>query len=206
MVQYSRDPKSGRGNCSFTSVHAANFTTTWDLPGRDLRGAAGAIFGGWRWSTITTVQGGLPFNVTTGFNASRQNTVATRGLGDRPDWAPGCNADNAILGGIQQYFDPNCFVPNQTGYLGNVPSRVLRGPGLFTMDWSLSKSFALGGARRLEVAIQAFNVTNRANFRVPSGTLWRFSGGRAVPRAEVGRITSTVTPARQMQLGVKFVF
>ncbi len=202
VLQYSRDPRSGRGNCSFTSVHSGNVTTTWDLPGRGLRGPAGALLGGWRWSTIATLQGGLPFNITTGFNRSRQN-VSNAALGDRPDWAPGCNASNVILGGVDRYFKPECFVLPEPGFLGNVPARVLRGPGLFTMDWALTKSFRVGDGKRVEVTAQAFNITNRANFRVPIGRIWLNATTR---NPNAGRITATVTPSRQMQFGVKFVF
>jgi len=202
VLQYARDPHSGRGNCSFTSVHSGNITTTWDLPGRNLKGAAGVLAGGWRWSTITTMQGGVPFNVTTGFNRSRQN-VASSALGDRPDWAPGCDANNVIQGGIDEYFKVSCFVMNRAGYLGNVPARVLRGPGLMTSDWSLTKNFRLAHGRRIEVQAQAFNITNRANFAVPAAAIW--SNATKI-RPTVGRITRTVTPSRQMQFGVKFSF
>ncbi|MBI2220752.1 MAG: TonB-dependent receptor [Acidobacteria bacterium] len=201
-MQYSRDPSTGRGNCSFTTVHSANFTTTWDLPGRNLAGVTGVLLGGWRWSTITTVQSGYPFNVATGFNRSRQN-IGTRSLGDRPDWAPGCNPGNVILGGVDRYFDVNCFQLNEPGFLGNVPSRILRGPGLFTMDWSFTKSFRMRGSSRFDVEAQIFNVTNRANFAVPVGALWTNATRR---RADAGRITRTVTPSRQAQFGIKFVF
>ena len=202
VLQYARDTRSGRGNCSFTSVHSGNITTTWDLPGQDLKGLAGAVLGGWRWSTITTMQGGLPFNVTTGFNRSRQN-VATAALGDRPDWAPGCGPDNVIKGSIDEYFDVNCFVLNRPGYLGNVPARILRGPGLFTSDWSIAKNFRFANGKRFEVQVQAFNITNRANFAVPAGAIW--SNATRI-RPTVARITRTVTPSRQMQFGFKFVF
>jgi hypothetical protein len=202
VLQYSRDPRSGRGNCSFTSVHSGNITTTWDLPGRDLKGVAGAFLGGWRWSTITTLQSGLPFNITTGFNRSRQN-VTNSALGDRPNWAPGCSADNVIKGGIQQYFDPNCFELPAPGYLGNVPARELRGPGLITSDWSLAKHFEFGGGKRLEFQAQAFNIFNRANFAVPVGRIWINAATR---NAQAGRITRTVTSSRQMQFGLKLVF
>lgn len=202
VLQYARDPKSGRGPCSFTSVHSANITTTWELPGRNLTGLLGAIFGGWRWSTITTLQTGLPFNITTGFNRSRQN-VGTVGLGDRPNWAPGCNAENVILGGVQRYFKPECFELPEPGYLGNVPARILRGPGLITSDWSLAKSFALGEGKRLEIQAQAFNIFNRANFAVPIGRIWLNATTR---NAAAGRITRTVTPSRQAQFGIKLVF
>lgn len=201
-MQYSRDPKTGRGNCSFTTVHSANFTTTWDLPGKNLSGVSGAFLGGWRWSTITTVQSGYPFNVITGFNRSRQN-IGTRSLGDRPDWAPGCSADTVIIGDVDRYFDVNCFQLNEPGFLGNVPSRILRGPGFFTMDWSFTKSFRAGATRRLEVEAQIFNITNRANFAVPNANLWVNAATR---RSTAGRITRTVTPARQAQFGIKFVF
>lgn len=202
VLQYSRDPKSGRGPCSFTSVHSGNITTTWDLPGRNLGGIAGAIFGGWRWSTITTMQAGLPFNITTGFNRSRQN-VAGNSLGDRPNWAPGCNADNVITGNINQYFKPECFELPPPGFLGNVPARALRGPGLFTSDWSITKAFRLSGNQRIEVQAQVFNITNRANFAVPVGRIW-INATR--PNINAGRITRTVTSGRQAQFGVKYIF
>jgi hypothetical protein len=202
VLQYSRDPKSGRGPCSFVSVHSGNITTTWDLPGRNLSGAAGAVFGGWRWSTITTLQTGLPFNITTGFNRSRQN-VTSSALGDRPNWAPGCNKDNVVLGGVDRYFKPDCFVLPDPGFLGNVPARALRGPGLVTSDWALAKNFQLRGRHRLEVQAQAFNIFNRANFAVPIGRIWINANTR---NANAGRITRTVTTSRQVQFGVKWTF
>ena len=202
MLQYARDPKSGRGNCSFTSVHSGNITTTWDLPGSGLQGVAGVILGGWRWSTITTLQSGLPFNITTGFNRSRQN-VANNALGDRPNWAPTCNAGNVIRGSVDRYFDPNCFTLPDPGFLGDVPARVLRGPGLITSDWSISKGFRFNGERRFEVQAQVFNIFNRANFAVPNGRIWINANTR---NTQVGRITRTVTSSRQAQFGIKFVF
>jgi hypothetical protein len=67
----------------------------------------------------------------------------------------------------------------------------------------MTKSFAMAGGRRIEVQAQAFNITNRANFRVPAASLWQNANNR---NPNAGRITATVTPARQMQFGIKFVF
>lgn len=212
VFQYAADPSTGYGPCSFTSTHSASFTTTWDLPGKSLTGVAGALLGGWRFSTITTIQSGYPFNVTTGFNRSRQN-VTSSGLGDRPNWAPGCDASSAIIknpviGAIGSgtpvvWFDRNCFVMNDPGYLGNVSAMALRGPGLLTSDWALAKSFDLSNGRRIEIQAQAFNVTNHVNFRVPSAGLW---SNATTNNANGGKILATVTAPRQIQLGVKFVF
>ena len=78
------------------------------------------------------------------------------------------------------------------------------GPGLFTTDWSLNKSFRFGNGMRLEVEVQMFNVTNTQNFGTPAANLWQNANTRRV--ATAGYITRTVTDARQMQFGIRFVF
>jgi hypothetical protein len=202
-LQYNRDRKSSRGPCAFNSDHALNITTTWDLPGHNLKGLAGGVIGDWRWSTITSLQSGVPFEIFTGFNNSRQNVINSP-LGDRPSWAPGCNAQNAVTGDPNQYFKPECFVLPQPGYLGNVESRGMLGPALFTTDWSLTKTFSVGGGKRIEVQAQAFNLTNRTNFSVPSQTtLWQDANTRV---ASAGRVTRTSTSSRQLQFGARFAF
>lgn len=202
-LQYAWDRSSSRGPCSFNNRHSANITTTWELPGRNLGGALGAIFGGWQWNTITSLRSGVPFELSLGYHNSRQGEL---GAGpDRPSWAPGCDADHAILGEPEQWFDPKCFVPAPPGMLGNVGSRVLTGPGLMTSDWSFSKFFEFAGSRRLELRAEVFNVFNRANFSIPTGrTIFR--GGPNNRVASAGVITRTITPSRQAQFGVKFSF
>jgi hypothetical protein len=108
-----------------------------------------------------------------------------------------------ILGDVNKYFDPTCFVLPAPGFLGNVPARLLRGPGLFTSDWSFTKSFGFNGERRLEFQAQVFNIFNRANFAVPTGRIWI---NASTPNAQAGRITRTVTSSRQAQFGIKLVF
>ena len=96
-------------------------------------------------------------------------------------------------------------MPADPGYLGNIPSRVLRGPSLLTSDWNLVKNFRRANGQRFEFRLEAFNIFNRANFSVPS-SMTIFAGSGATRVASAGRITSTVTPSRQVQLGFKFVF
>lgn len=202
VMQYARNLSSGYGPCAFTSVNSGNILSTWSLPGQHLKGVVGSVVGGWRWSTITSFQSGLPFNVSTGFNRSRQN-IGTSALGDRPNWAPGCNASNAIVGRITEWFNPQCFVLPDAGYLGNVPAMALRGPGLFTSDWSLAKDFGIKESKRVEVQAQLFNIFNHPNFAVPAAALWSNANSR---RGTAGIITRDVVAMRQMQLGIKFAF
>jgi hypothetical protein len=64
-------------------------------------------------------------------------------------------------------------------------------------------------ARSLQLRLEAFNVFNHPNFAVPSGRV-AFTGVDAQSNPIVaptwGRITSTVTTSRQIQLGVKLGF
>ncbi|MEI6667181.1 MAG: carboxypeptidase regulatory-like domain-containing protein [Acidobacteriota bacterium] len=213
VLQYSRDLNSGYGPCAYTSVHAAAIQTTWELPGKSLTGAVGAVVGGWRWSTITTIQTGVTYNVTTGFGRAGEQAAGVNSS-ERPDWAPGCgpsqvNVANPVYGANGSgapilWVNTACFALQPQYTTGEIPARVGRGPGLFTTDWSLTKSFNVGGGgKRIQLEVQMFNVTNRQNFRVPSANLWSNANTR---RGTAGYITATVTDPRQMQFGAKFIF
>jgi hypothetical protein len=112
-----------------------------------------------------------------------------------------------VLGGPDQWFDPAAFVLQPAGTLGNTGRGDFIGPNLRTLDMALAKTAAwarLGG--RIEFRVEAFNLLNRANFGIPE--LRAFAGARdgEPVLATFGRITSTVTSARQIQLGVRVVF
>jgi hypothetical protein len=68
------------------------------------------------------------------------------------------------------------------------------------------KGIPLPGNARMDFRLEVFNIFNRDNFATP--TLIAFAGASATeaPLASFGRIRSTVTSARQMQLGVRVAF
>jgi hypothetical protein len=90
--------------------------------------------------------------------------------------------------------------------MGNSGRGAFRGPNLRTLDVSAVKRVALPGSARIELRIEVFNLFNRANFGNP--TLIAFAGAapNEAPLATFGRIRSTVTSARQMQIGLRVVF
>jgi hypothetical protein len=75
------------------------------------------------------------------------------------------------------------------------------------VDFSVGKNttFTMFGGRgtNLQFRAEFFNLLNRANFGLPVRNVFNTNG---TVRADAGRITSTVTTARQIQLGVRFVF
>jgi len=86
---------------------------------------------------------------------------------------------------------------------------MLTGPGFANFDLSLVKNHnwrLLGPRGEIEVRVEVFNVFNRANFSVPNRVVFGGALEGEAPLATAGQITSTVTDARQAQLGVKFRF
>jgi hypothetical protein len=122
----------------------------------------------------------------------------------RPSWAPGRNAENAIVGDVNGWFDPEAFVLPAAGTFGNVARNSLRGPNLRVVDFSTFKNQQIGRTV-LQLRLEIFNLLNRANFAPPGDEviLFNSAGDRLTG---VGRLTSLVTPARQMQFGVKLLF
>ncbi len=202
-----------RGLSDFHAKDRAVVSVTWDLPFfRNRTGKLGRLLDGWQLAGIGRYRSGNPLTVFVQNNWSRSQwaPALAPGVGrDRPSFAPGRSAGDAVLGDPDQWFDPTAFVLQPAGTPGNVGRGSLLGPDLETVDLALVKNTrwqALGDAGRLEVRIEVFNVFNRTNFGTPS--LIALTGTREgeAPLASFGRIRGTTTSARQMQLGVRFVF
>jgi outer membrane receptor protein involved in Fe transport len=203
------DREYDRGLSPFHAKHNLVFNWTWDLPfARESRGLTAAFLKGWQLNNITTVRSGNPFTVQLGFNRSGNLNTTSFSMHERPDLREGCS-NSPILGGPDRYWDVACFQLPAANTRGDVGRNTLIGPGLASIDLSLVKSFELGRSRALQVRIECFNLGNHPNFAVPSGRT-AFTGvnadGTPVVAPTWGRITSTVTTSRQIQLGVKLTF
>jgi len=209
VVQYGLDwydPEFDRGLSAFDARHNLTFNGTWEMPFfRSRSGLVGAVLKGWSLNNITTVRSGHPFTVQLGFNRSGNLNTTSFSMHERPDAVPGCDP---VLGGPSRYWDIACFALPPANQRGTAPRNSVAGPGLVAVDTALVKAFAFGG-RRLELRAECFNLLNHANFAVPSGRT-AFTGvaadGSPIVAPTWGRITSTATTSRQIQLGVKAVF
>ena len=192
-------PGYNKGPADWDTPHNWVMNVTWDLP----------FDRSWQLSAISTMRSGQPLTVFVQNNWSRSqwspSIAPTTGL-DRPDLAPGRSAASAVLGRPDQWFDPSAFVLQPQGTLGNSARGAFRGPDLRTIDMAVVKRIGNASGRRAELRVEVFNLLNRANFANP--TLIAFAGVSATeaPLSSFGRIRSTVTSARQIQLGARFVF
>jgi hypothetical protein len=206
-------PDYNKGPADFDVRHNLVMNLTWDLPlARGRSGLAAGLLGGWQLSGIWTMRSGQPLTVFVQTNRSRSQWNPSRGPGigqDRPDYAPGYGPENAVLGKPEQWFDPNAFVLQPAGTFGNTGRGDFKGPDLRTLDLALVKNARwgrLGGDGRLEFRLEAFNVLNRTNFGTPELRAFAGTAATEAPLATFGRISTTVTSSRQVQVGIRARF
>lgn len=194
--------RANRGLSDFDQSHVFAASFSWS-PWRGSSSALGTAFGGWEVHGMAQAMAGTPFAPRVGFDRARLRP-GFGDVGQRPDLAGGRAAGDIVLGDPGRYFDPLAFELPEAGYLGNLGRGTLRGPGIFAVDLALHKALYTGERHSVELRGEAFNLTNRPNFQVPSGrALFTSSGGRI---GSAGRITSTSTPSRQVQLAVRWEF
>ncbi|MGH9314316.1 MAG: TonB-dependent receptor domain-containing protein, partial [Vicinamibacterales bacterium] len=206
-------PDYNRGRSDFDALHQWVTSFTWALPfGSDLTGLPGALIKGWNLSGIVQMRSGNPLTVFVTGNRSRSLWTPSLGPGigqDRPSYAPGYDADRAAVGLPDQWFDPAAFVLQPAGTFGNTGRGDFDGPSLRTVDLALVKAAALprfGEDARVEIRIEAFNIFNRVNFGAPALSVFSGTADNEAPLSTFGRITTTTTAARQIQLGVRVAF
>ena len=198
-------PKSDYGRASFDVRHAAVIHATYDLPfGRSGESVShrwvNRLIGNWQLSGIQTVQSGLPFTPQLSYNPS--NDGDTRNP-VRPSWNPNF-AGPVILGGPNQYFNPNAFIQPLPGTYGNVGRNILQTPGLTETDLSLTKLFSFSERLHLQFRTEVFNLFNHTNFNTPNPVVYASATGGSSPTA--GVITATSTTSRQIQFGLKLLW
>lgn len=205
--QNGYDRSSEYGPADFDVKLRLNASAVWQLPyghgrhfGSSSSGFMNLLLGGWDFSPIVTAEDGLPLTVVQaqllnlGSNrVSRPNRLANGAL----------PADQRT---VNQWFDPSAFSilqtdPTKAGFVpdqafGNSGVGILRGPSLVTFDFNLAKEFRRSERQMLQFRTEFFNALNHTNLGIPNITMG--SG--------FGQITTTATPARQIQFGMKYRF
>jgi hypothetical protein len=181
------------------------------LVGRDMNRIADAVVGGWSVDAITTMQKGNPFTITApnntpyspaqirvdqycnGRNALSNKNLRTNGL----YWL--------FTGAVASVSSP-CYVnpaadPHNTSgtawAFGTEHFDPLTGPGINNWDTGVHKTFSIHEAINFTVRGEFFNAWNHASFANPVG---------GVASATFGKVTSTQTNARIVQIGANLSF
>lgn len=192
---------------SYDRTHNFEAYSVYDLPfGKGKRwlthGAAAAILGGWSVNAILSRMSGTPFSVSssgTSVNAPGNSQTADQVL-----------PSVQILGGHgpnSPYFNPAAFAPVTAVRFGTSGRDILRGPGLFNLDASLIREFALTERLKLQFRAEAFGLTNTPQFSNPSATVSNATFSNGVITSLNGYdIISSSTGERQLRFALRLSF
>jgi len=205
------DPDQNYASSDFDARHILNANWIVGLPfGRGKKFFSNAnsitngILGGWNLTGIARYNSGLP--IQTPFDASRWATnwnVQSNGVRVRPlQSAPTSNGSPNVFGNAKAALAS--FRNARPGEVGD--RNVLRGPGYFTLDAGLSKTFNLPWeGHTLQFRWEVFNVTNTqyfdgntiADLGLPRDPYLR----NLDPGPDFGRFTSTQSPLNETKAG-----
>jgi hypothetical protein len=181
----------------FDRTHNVQVGFVYQLPWQSDRGSGSTIaklvISDWQLNGVFAAFSGQPFSITA--NGAVLNTPSNLQTAD----LVGEIRKIGEIGGSGTYYDTSAWAQPQGVRFGDTGRNSVRGPGGVNLDLSLFRSIPLTGMRRLEVRIQASNVTNTPKFSNPNGD---------VNSANFMRITGThnLYVERQVQLGVRFSF
>src|SRR5262245_45357530 len=206
------DPNVNYGPANFIRKHVFVLAANADLPfgkGKkwlsNAEGATQAILGNWQFNTNVTIMSGLPFNVDYRDSGADRDTGPNRPdlIGD-PQTGSGDGISSPYFNVTPIGSDGSAFGRPAKGTFGNLPRNELRGPGWWNVDASLFKRFTFGGAKALELRVEAQNVFNHINDDNPNATI----GVPGNNNTSAGFITGMAPNAlpRNLQFAVRFQF
>ncbi|MGH9357050.1 MAG: carboxypeptidase regulatory-like domain-containing protein [Terriglobia bacterium] len=201
------DPQLNRALSDFNVGQNLEINYTWQVPSPHLRFKPAAWgLSGWQLGGIYKASSGVPFTPQIG--GDPLGTKLSIPVNDVPDWLitqTGCGS-LANPGNPNDYIRSECLAfPSPSNLRGNLGRNVLLGPGTSDLDFSLIKNNpvrVLSEAVNVQFRAEFFNIFNRPNFAQPLNHLEVFNPTGS-PVAGAGLITSTQTPAREIQLALK---
>ena len=195
--------ETDRGPADFDRRHNLTANLVWRVAGLNSgRPVFRYLTSDWTVSSILALRSGTPF--TPGIQGDYSRTLARVSV-HRPNLRPGVDPDDVILGTADRYFDPAGFELQAPGTFGNVGRNSFTGPGIATLDLAFAKGLFSGlpHAGRLEFRFDIFNALNRVNLGMPQRIVFAGVQQNEAPLSSAGRITSTMTGPREIQLSLR---
>jgi hypothetical protein len=180
----------------FDRTHNFQLGFAYQLPWQSTNGydnVLKAIANDWQINGLLAAFSGTPFTVTA--NGDALNTPSNTQTAD----LVGSFDVTGAIGATGPWFDTTQFKQPTGVRFGNTGRNQFRGPGGWNLDFSLFRSFPIGGARRLEYRLQAGNLLNHPVYANPNGD---------ITSGNFGRITAVANqyPERMIQMGLRFSF
>jgi len=165
-------------------------------------GPAAVILGNWQIAGVLSAMTGTPIG-TVGASGSALNTPGETQTANQV-------GPLQILHGINTgnpWFNTSSFTqPTGAGIFGSTGRNPFSGPGLFSLNLSLTKNFRFSERLNLEFRAESFNVTNTPEFSNPTTSITSSSYGYVTGTIGSGTGVNGTGGGRAIQLGVKISF
>lgn len=208
------NPGADRGNADFDQRHNLVLLGYWDLPGSTRAGALRALTQGWSASVLAAFRSGLPYSVFGSSTAVEGQGIVLNDRANIVNPAQAFLAQPAQVTGGEQLLNKAGFTNAAASVLGNTGRNAFSGPGFYSADLSLARSFSsrfLGESGRLTFCASAFNLLNHANLNNPdsqlnSPTFGVAQFGRQGTPSGFPAVSPLNETPRQVQLSVRVMF
>ncbi|CAN5323144.1 hypothetical protein BH20ACI2_BH20ACI2_11380 [soil metagenome] len=210
-------PKAQRARSDFDLRHNLNAHWLVDLPfgrggafAKNAGNALNALIGDWQLTGIARWHSGFPLSPVNGGNQTTNifGTAFATVVGKLRS-----NVTRNAPNGRPNLFRDPAAARSQLAYTlpGEVGSRnAINGPGYFTLDLGLHKSFRMpwGERQRLQLRVNGYNVMNTANFsiRPPYFRDYNFNVGTGANFGALTRTTGVRGGAREFEFAVRYSF
>lgn len=186
-----------RGYANFDTRHRVGYSFNYRLP--QMTASPGILrhtIGGLEIAGTGQFQTGQPFTVNSLFDVNLDGNLT-----DRPNTSAGIITTISNRKRLSLTVDPLTLLaaPGQDGAVGR---NTFRSGGFVLVNLALIREFRIPVGRsaefhKLTFRAEAFNLTNRANFGIPV---------RFLEAPGFGDATTTVTPGRRIQFGLRYTF
>jgi hypothetical protein len=183
-----------RGRSDLDRTHILTINSIYELPfgrGRKymtrVHPAVNAMLGGWQLTGIYYFSSGTPLTL------AQPGATLGNGWNTRPNLVGDPHVPNP---GPTGWFNPIAFQAAAAYAFGNSGMGILDGPGTHSLDAGLMKNFYAKESKYLQFRWEVFNSINHVNLGNPDTNFGV---------ATTGKIFSAGA-ARQMQVGLKFIF
>ncbi len=212
-------PMVDYGNSYFDNRHRIAISAIYAIPfGRNSKGLARAVFGGWELAPVFTARTGAPYTI---YDETDDNFIATRVVANELIPSNGTEFQNAGANTFNIYnfsqIPVTPYVNPKTGdsdfgpFPGNMTGRnYFHSPGDYNLDAGAYKSIRFTERMSLQVRLEAYNVFNHSNLYVNQNSAVTIGGAGNITASYGVPVNALIDGAvlenRNIQLGAKFIF
>jgi len=150
------------------------------------------VAGGWQAAGILSLHTGFPLTVTAN---DASNTLSRGPRADCISPADVLGQQGSPVGNGFQWYSPTGFAQPTNGTFGSCGVGTVRGPGLATLDFNLSKNFRITERQSFDLRAEFINLTNTPILNSPNNSVG----------SQLGLLNSS-QGARNVQFAFKYRF